>query len=89
MSYIAQESGSGITDLNELKGISNKTVFYRFVVNSTPANTPGTEGDTRFYVEVANIGNSYIYQRFIGLRNKVIYQRFFSGSTWTDWQHIA
>lgn len=89
MSYIAQETGAGITDLNELKGINNKTTLYRFVVNSAPSNSPGTGGETRFYVEVANIGDSYIYQRFIGLRNHVVYQRFCSSSSWTDWQQIS
>lgn len=89
MSYIEQKTGAGITDLNELMGIINKTAFYRFTVNSAPANTPINVVETRFYVEVANLGNSYVSQRFIGLKTKVVYQRFFTGPDWSDWQRIV
>ena len=88
-SFIEQKTGAGITDLNELKGIINKVAFYRFTVNSAPANTPIDVVDTRFYVEVANIGDSYVSQRYLGLRTKVVYQRFFTGSDWSDWQRIV
>lgn len=80
-----------IADLNEFVGVKDKTTSYVCTLTEAATNVPSGINAKRFFLEVGNLSNVYVYQKIISPETNNSYIRYKSSSSsaaWTPWVRL-